>query len=86
MCCPKCGVILHLDPQSKETNMSFNTTKFGKVPEGFYQCWGCGFARPEVWWDAIELDVHTEIKFPEEKKEEELPEELTGYCESPWAE
>lgn len=45
----------------------------------------CNFTRPKVWWDALQLDVNTEIKFDGAVvTEEEIPDELTGYCESPW--
>lgn len=83
MNCPKCGVILHLDTQSIEVNNAFNTTKWGEIPEGFYRCWGCGFLRPLLWWQTLEMDVNMEIVLPKEKKEE-LPEELSGSKEAPW--
>jgi len=93
MHCPKCGILIHLDKESKATDTFFNKSKWGYVPEGFFQCKGCGLARPDVWWDTLQLDINTEIKFEEEKEVVPVPplpydiedSEDFGYCESPWS-
>lgn len=74
---------MHLDPQSKEVDTFLNISKWGKDPEGFFRCKGCGLCRPDSWWDVLQLDIETEIKFSEEEKVAE-PEELTGTQEAPW--
>ena len=45
----------------------------------------CSLNRPKEWWDALELDINTEIKFDEKLEEvEEIEDEWNGYCENPW--
>ena len=83
MNCPKCGVVIHLDSQSKEIDSAFNETKFGKIPAEFFRCKGCGLVRPELWWETLQMDVEMEIKFPEDAAEI-IPEELSGKQEAPW--
>lgn len=84
MSCPKCGVIVHIDKQSVEISSGCNSAMWGATPEGFLRCWGCGLLRPVLWWEALELDVNTEIKLPEPSKVEEIPEELAGTREAPF--
>jgi hypothetical protein len=46
----------------------------------------CTFVRPKAWWDALQIDINTAIDWKEKEQEiEEIPDELDGYCESPWA-
>lgn len=45
-------------------------------------CKGCRLTRPVAWWDALQLDIETEIDLT--KKAEEAPEELSGQVECPW--
>jgi len=87
MYCPRCGILLHLDEQSKRIDNAITDNKEAEL----FVYKGCGFRRSEAWWESLQLDVNTEIdwgKAEEEKliKEDadELPEELAGYCESPW--
>jgi hypothetical protein len=60
------------------------------VNSELFTCKGCKLARPDVWWEALQLDVNTEFKLPEENKEpikpvvEEVPEEISGSREAPW--
>jgi hypothetical protein len=52
-----------------------------------FVCKGCKLTRPTVWWDTLQLDINTEMNWvsPDPVDEEEMPEELAGYCESPWS-
>jgi uncharacterized C2H2 Zn-finger protein len=85
MNCPRCGIVIHLDKQSKEIDKALGVLQWGKTPEGFFRCKGCGLLRPEPWWDILQLDIDTKIKFVEEEKAiEEVPEELSGTKEAPW--
>ena len=84
MNCPRCGIILDLDKQSKEIDLELYKSKWGETPKECFRCKGCGLVRPDSWFDALELDINTEIKFNEEAPKEEVPEELAGPVEAPW--
>jgi NMD protein affecting ribosome stability and mRNA decay len=83
MCCPRCGTHIVLDPISKSIDLGCYKSKWGETPKECFRCKGCGLARPDAWWLALELDVNTEITFPEEVVQE-MPEELAGLREAPF--
>jgi len=81
--CPACGTRLFLDAQSKSIDLALSVSTWGEVPKDCYRCKGCGLTRPDAFWEGLELDINTEIKF-EETVKEEIPEELAGQVEHPW--
>jgi hypothetical protein len=81
MYCPNCSTYLCFCESCKTLSNFLTQNKNSEL----FVCKRCRFTRPMVWWNALELDINTEIEFAEEViDEEELPDEITGYCESPW--
>jgi hypothetical protein len=81
MYCPNCSITLCFCDSCKRIDNLLNENTDAEL----FICKGCKLTRPFIWWSALELDINTEIKWPEpEVVTEEVPEELTGYCESPW--
>ena len=81
MFCPNCSTKLCFCEGCKQITDSLTENKDKEL----FICKGCKFTRPLAWWSALELDINTVLEWSKvEENEEEVPEELTGYCESPW--
>ena len=100
MHCPKCGRFFGWDDMSKRIDADINKWEGFVVPSGFYRCRQCRLIRPEAWWEALDLDINTEIPLPVEEeckldevppqvdevptKLDDVPEELSGPQEAGW--
>lgn len=80
MHCPACGIKLCFCESCKHIDNALTENKDLEL----FICKGCGFTRPFAGWELLQLDINTEIDWAL-KEEDELPEELAGYCESPWS-
>jgi hypothetical protein len=87
MFCPKCGIFLHFDEQSVRVDKIITESN----DEELFVCKGCSLTRPLVWWSALELDINTKVSWVNVEEEKFIiedagtqPEELEGWCESPW--